>query len=76
MTARPRRKPAAVEGPVYLNWKSPAHWSWTARPCRYCGVDTNLLDSKRKPAHKVCAEAAIAQQAVEATAAYEREHLG
>jgi hypothetical protein len=78
VTSRPRRKPAATasQGPVLLDWRSPAHWSWTAKPCRYCGRETNLRDSKRAPAHKTCAEEAIAQQAVEAAAAYEKEHLG
>ncbi|MGV9803929.1 hypothetical protein ACWDTP_38440 [Mycobacterium sp. NPDC003449] len=53
-----------------LDWRSSAHWSHTARPCRYCGADTNLRDSKHKPAHKVCAEQALARQAAEAADAY------
>lgn len=58
-----------------LDWRSPAHWSWTPKPCRYCGADTNLRDSKRKPAHKVCAEQAIAQQNAEMADAYQTGHL-
>ncbi|MFJ1995273.1 hypothetical protein [Streptomyces asiaticus] len=53
-----------------LDWRSPNRWSWTAKPCRYCGHDTNLRDSRRKPAHKTCAEQALAQQAAEAADAY------
>lgn len=56
--------------PPLLNWRHPSHWSHRAMPCRYCGRDTNLRDSKRKPAHKVCAEHALAQQAEEAADAY------
>lgn len=56
--------------PPLLNWRHPSHWSHRAMPCRYCGRDTNLRDSKRKPAHKVCAEQALAQQAEEAADAY------
>ncbi|MER8158122.1 hypothetical protein [Streptomyces sp. NPDC094472] len=59
-----------------LDWRSPGHWSWDAKPCRYCGAATNLRDSKRKPAHKVCAEQAIAIQAAEAADAYDQNgHL-
>jgi hypothetical protein len=36
---------------------------------------TRLLDSKGKPAHKVCAEAAIADQVADYAAAYENERL-
>ncbi|MCM2427360.1 hypothetical protein [Streptomyces sp. RKAG337] len=71
MTARqqPRRPPRL------LDWRSPAHWSWTDLPCRYCGLDTPLRDSKRSPAHKVCAERALDQQAAEAAAAYGKDTL-
>lgn len=62
--------------PPLLDWRDPAHWSWTPRPCRYCGKDTQLRDSKRKPAHKSCAEEALARQAAEAAEAYDAEHLG
>jgi hypothetical protein len=61
--------------PPLLDWSSSAHWSSTPRPCRYCGRDTQLRDSKRSPAHKVCAERAIAQQAAEAADAYQTGHL-
>jgi hypothetical protein len=58
-----------------LDWKSAAHWSWDAKPCRYCGRDTNLRDSKRSPAHKVCAEAELTKQAAEMAAAYQNGHI-
>jgi hypothetical protein len=45
------------------------------RRCRYCPLKTPLLDSRGKPAHKVCAEAAVAQQIAEAAASYENERL-
>lgn len=61
--------------PVLLDWRDSRHWSHDAKPCRYCEQPTHLRDSKRKPAHKTCAEDAIAQQAAEAAAAYHREHL-
>ncbi|MFC1410360.1 hypothetical protein ACEZCY_13950 [Streptacidiphilus sp. N1-12] len=54
-----------------LNWRDPArHWNWAGPlPCRYCGGLTQLLDSKRSPAHKVCAEQALETQAAEQAAA-------
>jgi hypothetical protein len=62
--------------PPLLDWRDSSHWSHTARPCRYCGKDTNLRDSKRSPAHKTCAEAALARQHAEAADAYDAErHL-
>lgn len=66
--------PDSESEPVLLDWTDGRiHWSNTPRPCRYCGRDTQLRDSKRKPAHKACAEAAIAQQRADAAAAYEHE---
>lgn len=63
--------------PPLLDWRDPKHWSYQQKPCRYCGGLTNLRDSKRKPSHKVCAEAALAQQAADAADAYHQEgHLG
>lgn len=72
MTPRQRRRapPASAPGAL-LDWRDPAHWSWTERPCRYCGFPTNLRDSKHKPAHKTCAEYALAKQAAEAADAYQ-----
>lgn len=73
---RRRRAPPAPE-PEYvpgtlLDWTNrDQHWSWEERPCRYCGRPTNLRDSKRKPAHKVCAEEALTRQAAEAAEAYQ-----
>ncbi|MFB6963472.1 hypothetical protein ACFCYB_42695 [Streptomyces sp. NPDC056309] len=59
-----------------LDWTSRAHWSDTAKPCRYCAHPTWLRDRSRKPAHKVCAEAAIAQQAQEYAEAWQNERFG
>ena len=61
--------------PVLLDWRDPRHWSRDPAPCRYCGRDTHLRDSKGKPAHKVHAEQALAQQATEAADAYQNGHL-
>lgn len=58
-----------------LDWHSSEHWSQHLRPCRYCGQPTNLRDSKRKPAHKTCAETALAQQAADAADAYQAGRL-
>lgn len=69
---RPRPQPPP-EG--LLDWGDSSHWSRDAKPCRYCGFDTNLRDSRRSPAHKVCAEDALAKQAVEAAAAYRKDTL-
>lgn len=79
MTGRPhqRRAPPATttDAPPLLDWRDPRHWSRAVKPCRYCGQDTHLRDSKGKPADKVCAEKAIAQQATDAAAAYRKETL-
>jgi hypothetical protein len=66
-----------VTGPraIVLDWRDSRHWSGTPKPCRYCGGDTNLRDSRRSPAHKVCAEAALMQQAAEAADAYQTGRL-
>lgn len=61
--------------PVLLDWRAASHWCWDPAPCRYCGRDTHLRDSKGKPAHKVHAEQALAQQATEAADAYQNGHL-
>ncbi|MFJ9754942.1 hypothetical protein [Streptomyces sp. NPDC101149] len=82
MTARrgrrapPKTEPDYVPGTL-LDWRnSDVHWSSRELPCRYCGVPTYLRDSKHKPAHKVCAEEALTQQAADAAAAYRRNgHL-
>lgn len=67
----PRDPPPAV-----LNWQdSSLHWSQTPKPCRYCEYPTQLRDSKRKPAHKVCAEGALAQQHADMADAYENGQL-
>jgi len=73
-TRRPEPPPAGV-----LDWSDhKQHWAWDdPRPCRYgCGLlPTRLRDGSGKPAHKVCAEAAIAQQVQEYAEAYENERL-
>lgn len=66
-------EPEYVPGQL-LDWGDRSHWSYEQQPCRYCEVPTNLRDSKRKPAHKVCAENALARQAAEAAEAYTAEH--
>lgn len=70
-------EPAGRDPPLLLDWSDRSHWSHTAKQCRYCPELTNLRDSKGKPAHKVCAEQALAQQAADAADAYQQEgHLG
>lgn len=74
MTGRKRRR-APPADPEYrpgqlLDWRDSSHWSYEQQPCRYCGFPTNLRDSRMKPAHKVCAEDALAIQAAEAADAY------
>lgn len=59
--------------PPLLDWSDRSHWSHTAKQCRYCPELTNLRDSKGKPAHKICAEQALAQQAADAVDAYHQE---
>ncbi|MET8475393.1 hypothetical protein ABZY90_19745 [Streptomyces sp. NPDC006422] len=74
MATRRRRRAPPPEPPPggLLNWNSNSHWDFERElPCRYCGVDTQLRDSKRKPAHKICAEEALARQAAEAADAYQ-----
>lgn len=72
MTARKRRPPQREYQPGQcLDWTSSAHWDYSGpSPCRYCGKPTQLLDSGRHHAHKVCAEAALTKQHAEAAAAY------
>ncbi|MFI1734016.1 hypothetical protein ACH40E_33350 [Streptomyces acidicola] len=75
MTGRRGRRrappePAYVPGTL-LDWTSSKHWDYDGpRPCRYCGIDTQLRDSHGSPAHKTCAEDALATQAAEAADAY------
>ncbi|MFD5697500.1 hypothetical protein [Streptomyces lasiicapitis] len=70
MSARqpdPEYEPGAL-----LNWNSSSHWDYDGPlPCRYCGEPTQMRDSKRKPAHKTCAEDALARQQAEAADAYQ-----
>ncbi|MFE6551660.1 hypothetical protein ACFVHS_25115 [Streptomyces sp. NPDC057746] len=60
---------------MLLDWSGCGHWADRQRPCRYCEAPTHLRDSSRKPAHKVCAEAAVTQQAKEYAEAWENERL-
>lgn len=73
MTPRKRRR-AVPQGGV-LDWRDSSHWSHTERPCRYCGLQTHLRDSRHSPAHKVCAELALVRQAAEAAEAYQNGTL-
>lgn len=76
MTAGRRRRAPPKPDPEYvpgtlLNWTDSAHWDYSGpQPCRYCGEPTQLRDSHRSPAHKVCAETALTKQAAEAAEAY------
>jgi hypothetical protein len=77
VTGRKRRR--APPEPVYvpgtlLNWNDSSHWDYITgpQPCRYeCGGVTQLRDSHGKPAHKCCAEEALARQHAEAAEAYQ-----
>jgi len=75
VTGRRRRRAPPAE-PEYrpgqlLDWTDSSHWDYEGpRPCRYCGFPTQLRDSHRSPAHKTCAEEALAIQAAETAAAY------
>lgn len=68
-----QRPPARASPPVagrLLNWHDSSHWNHNGpAPCRYCERPAWLLDSRGHPAHKVCAERAITQQAAEQAAA-------
>lgn len=74
-TSQPRRPEPPATG--VLDWSARRHWKRKALPCRYqCGgLPTHLRDSSGSPAHKVCAELALAQQIREYAEAYENERL-
>jgi hypothetical protein len=79
-TRAPRRHRPAVAVPEFhpgqlLDWTGPWHWGGIELPCRYCGEDTPLRDSKRQPAHKVCAEQALAAQYAQALTEYQEGAL-
>ncbi|MGW1158454.1 hypothetical protein ACWD5Q_06675 [Streptomyces sp. NPDC002513] len=78
MTARRSRRappePSYVPGTL-LDWRDSSHWSERELPCRYCGFSTHLRDSRMKPAHKTCAEEALAIQAAETASAYQQNGL-
>lgn len=70
---RPKPKPPPTG---LLDWTDSTHWDHRdPRPCRYCGQPTHLRDSHRSPAHKTCAEAALAQQTSDTAAAYQNGTL-
>lgn len=49
--------------PPLLDWRDrDRHWARAEAPCRYCHQPTQLRDHERKPAHKVCAEQAAANE--------------
>lgn len=74
--SRRRLPPPELPPGGYLNWRNHSvHWSEIPRPCRYCGGLTNLRDSRRKPAHKVCAEDAVRRWVEEEAERYENEKL-
>ncbi|WP_371612908.1 hypothetical protein [Streptomyces clavifer] len=75
MTRRPKPRPTTVAGAL-LDWSDRSHWSYEAKPCRYCGRPTHLRDSSRSPADKVCAEKALTQQAADTAAAYQNGTIG
>ncbi|MHC5259873.1 hypothetical protein ACYSUO_18505 [Streptomyces sp. UC4497] len=78
MTRRRAKRRAPTEPPPggLLDWSDSSHWDFEhARPCRYCAEPTHLRDSKHKPAHKTCAEQALAQQAADAADAYQNGTL-
>ncbi|NUS22719.1 MAG: hypothetical protein HOV92_00625 [Streptomyces sp.] len=71
---RARRAPPDYTPGQLLDWTSSAHWDYEGpQPCRYCGKPTQLRDSWRKPAHKTCAETALATQAKETAEAYRQK---
>lgn len=63
------------EPPALLDWRDSSHWSRTPKPCRYCGKDAYTRDSKYSPAHKTCAEQALAQQVADQADAYGKDTL-
>ena len=77
MTPRKRQPKQPEYRPgMLLDWSSSRHWNYDGpQLCRYCGKDAFLLDSAGHPAHKVCAENALAEQAAEAAAAYAGQTL-
>lgn len=65
----PPPEPDYVPGTL-LDWRDSSHWSNQPLPCRYCSLPAHTRDSRMKPAHKTCAEEALATQAAEAADAY------
>jgi hypothetical protein len=47
---------------IHLDWDNPIHWNGGRRqPCIHCERPAFLLDAAGRPAHKLCAETALAQ---------------
>ncbi len=53
-----RAVPVSTDRPI-IDWSS--HRSCQPTPCIHCGQSAQLLDDISRPAHKVCAETALAQ---------------
>jgi hypothetical protein len=46
---------------IIADWGDAAHWNRGKQgPCAHCGKLALLLDDASRPAHKVCAQAALA----------------
>lgn len=48
--------------PPLLDWRDGKHWAKAEAPCQHCHLPTFLRDDKKLPAHKVCAEQAVAAE--------------
>lgn len=64
--------------PPLLDWSDRGrHWGKAEAACRYCGhnldrLPTQLRDDDKKPAHKVCAEKALAAEQARTVAQYQQ----
>jgi hypothetical protein len=46
---------------IVLDWNDGQHWNGGKQaPCIHCGRPALLRDDARRPAHKVCAQSALA----------------
>lgn len=52
--------PVRVACRPVLDWRGAIHWGGSLGPCRFCGQQTRLRDDNGEPAHKTCAEEALA----------------
>ncbi|MBZ6093139.1 hypothetical protein KVH02_33225 [Streptomyces olivaceus] len=60
-TCRPRTNLATTRR--VLDWRDQSHWSFDAKPCKYCQQLTNLVDDAGTHMHKVCREATLGADA-------------